>query len=83
MLLLVRLIDGYCLVILASVVLSWIQLPPDNPLVRFVSAATEPVLGPVRRILPDTGGFDFSAMLVLFALRIVRAQLIERAMSAF
>jgi YggT family protein len=83
MLLLVRLIDAYCLVLVASVVLSWVQLGPDNPLVRFVSAATEPVLGPVRRMLPQTGGFDFSAMLVLFALRMLRTQLLERAMSAF
>jgi YggT family protein len=63
------LIDGYSLVVLAAVVLSWIRLDEDNPLVKIVNALTEPVLGPIRRVLPDFGGIDFSPMLVLLALR--------------
>ena len=73
--LLALLIDGYSLVILAAVILSWIQLPEDNAIVRFVNSATEPVLGPVRRALPDLGGIDISPMLVLFGLRILRKML--------
>jgi YggT family protein len=69
------LIDGYSLVILAAVILSWIRLPEDNPLVRFVNAATEPVLGPIRRALPDMGGLDVSPMVVLFGLRVLRKML--------
>ena len=73
--LLALLIDGYSLVILAAVILSWIQLPEDNAIVRFVNSATEPVLGPVRRALPDLGGIDISPMIVLFGLRILRKML--------
>jgi YggT family protein len=63
------LVDLYSLVVLAAVVLSWIQLPDENPLVRFTRAATEPLLQPIRRVVPAIGGLDLSAMLLLFALR--------------
>lgn len=66
------LIDGYSLVVLASVILSWIRLDPDNPIVRVVEALTEPVLAPIRKVLPDLGGIDFSPMILLLGLRFVR-----------
>jgi YggT family protein len=69
------LIDGYSLVVLASVILSWIRLDPEHPIVRVVETLTEPVLAPIRKILPDFGGIDFSPMLLLFALRFVRSLL--------
>jgi YggT family protein len=69
------LIDGYSLVVLASVILSWIRLDPENPIVRVVEALTEPVLAPIRKVLPDFGGIDFSPMLLLFALRFLRSLL--------
>jgi YggT family protein len=73
--LLALLIDIYSLFVLAAVVLSWIRLSEDNPFVMFINRVTEPVLGPVRRLLPDLGGFDFSPMLVLMALRLLRGLL--------
>jgi YggT family protein len=73
--LLALLIDGYSLVILVAVILSWVQLPEDNPLVRITRQLTEPVLGPVRRMLPEMGGLDFSAMVVLSALRFLKRAL--------
>jgi YggT family protein len=66
------LIDIYSLIVLAAVVLSWLQLDPHNPVVRFVWAATEPVLEPIRRALPSLGGIDFSPMILLFVLRLLR-----------
>ena len=38
----------------------------------FVYQITEPVLGPIRRILPSFGGFDFSPMAVLIILVLLR-----------
>jgi YggT family protein len=69
------LIDGYSLVVLASVILSWIRLDPDNPIVKVVDALTEPLLGPIRKVLPDFGGIDFSPMLLLLGLRFLRGLL--------
>jgi YggT family protein len=69
--LLVRLIDLYSLVIVAAVVVSWTNLPRDNPVVRFLYAVTEPVLEPIRRVLPELGGIDFSPVVVIVVLRLV------------
>jgi YggT family protein len=73
--LLAGLIDLYSLVVLAAVVMSWVGLDPRSPLVTFVHALTEPVLSPIRRALPPMGGLDFSAMVLLFALQLVRGLL--------
>lgn len=70
--LIVRLLDIYSLIILAGVVLSWTGLPPDNPLVRIVRMLTEPVLGPIRRVLPTVGGIDFSPMVLLLLIGFLR-----------
>ena len=75
--LLVLLIDVYSLVVFVSVILSWVHLDPDNPLQRIVNTLTEPVLGRIRRVLPETGGFDLSPLLLLFALRLVRRLLLS------
>jgi YggT family protein len=72
---LARIFDLYSLVILAAVILSWVRLPPDNPFVRVISALTEPLLAPIRRILPDLGGIDISPMVLLVALRLLRGLL--------
>jgi YggT family protein len=69
--LLARLIDLYCLVIVAAIVVSWTNMPRDNPAVRFLHAVTEPVLEPVRRVLPTMGGIDFSPVVVIVLLRLV------------
>ncbi len=60
------------MVVLVAVVLSWIQLSPDNPLVRFTSAVVDPVLEPIRRLLPSFGGFDLSPMVLLLTISLLR-----------
>jgi YggT family protein len=70
--LLVRLLDLYTLVVLASVILSWTGLPYDHPLVRITRTLTEPLLAPIRRVLPTVGGFDFSPMVLLILLNLLR-----------
>lgn len=74
------LLDAYSLVVLGAVILSWIRLEPTNPLVRITSALTEPLLGPLRRVLPSFGGLDFSAMLLLFGIRMLRGALLTSGM---
>ena len=70
--LLVRLLDLYTLVLLAGVILSWTGLPYDHPLVRVTRALTEPVLAPIRRVLPTAGGIDFSPMVLLVLIGFLR-----------
>ena len=46
---------------------------PRNPIVQFLRQVTEPVLAPVRRLLPPwkTGGLDFSPLIVIIAIQFV------------
>ena len=81
-LLLVQLLDLYSLVVLGAVVISWIQLPPSNPIATFLLAMTEPLLAPIRRVLPDMGGLDFSPLVLLFGLRILRGLLLAAALGS-
>ena len=70
-----QIIDLYSLIVFVSVVMSWMQLPPSNPIAQFVHALTEPVLGPLRRALPSMGGLDFSPMVLLIGLQMLRGLL--------
>ena len=58
---LIKIIDLYSLIVFVAVILSWFQLPYDNPAVRFVNSLTEPLLQPIRRVLPDHGQDGFLA----------------------
>lgn len=57
--------------ILARVIISWTNPRGGGSLVAFVYQVTEPILAPIRRVLPPTSGIDWSpliAMLVLGAI---------------
>ena len=54
--------------ILVRVVFSYISPFPRNPVHRLAWDVTEPILQPVRRVLPPTMGFDLSPMIVSFAI---------------
>ncbi len=57
--------------IIGRVIMSWIDQPGAMRVTIILREITEPVLGPLRRILPNMGGLDFTpivAMLLLQAL---------------
>ena len=56
------------LLVLGRVLVSWVDPTGSNQVSRFLVEATEPLLAPVRRLLPQSGMFDFSALLVLIVL---------------
>jgi YggT family protein len=68
--------DAYTLIVLVAVICSWLRLPEDHPVIRFTSRLTEPVLTPIRRVLPSMGGIDISPMVLLLALRLIRRLLL-------
>ena len=74
--LLARLIDLYSLVVLVAVILSWVPLDRRNPLITITHALTEPVLAPIRRVIPPMAGLDLSAMVLLIALQILKGLLV-------
>ena len=69
------LIELYSFVILARVLMSWVNVDPYSPLARVIYDLTEPVLAPVRNLLPPAAGLDFSPIVVLVVLQIVGTML--------
>ena len=66
------------LVILARVILSWFpNVSYNNPLVQFVYAVTEPIMSPIRRVMPNTGMFDFTPMVAIIVIVIVQNILLQ------
>jgi YggT family protein len=63
----------YSWVIIAAALITWVSPDPRNPIVLFLRQVTEPVLAPVRRLLPPwkTGGLDFSPLIVILAIQFV------------
>jgi len=53
------------LAIFARVILSWLPVNPESPLVALLLGITEPILGPIRRALPRMGMFDLSPFFAL------------------
>jgi YggT family protein len=58
-----------CLLIRA--VFSWIEPYPKNRVHLITFQITEPVLAPVRRLVPPIGGFDIAFLLVFFAVSMI------------
>jgi YggT family protein len=83
--LLVTIIDLYFWVVIASAVLSWLiafnVVNPRNQIVGVIwdtlVKLTEPVLAPLRRILPNLGGIDISPVILLLALGFLRRLIVE------
>ena len=67
------LLGMYSWVIIAAALMTWVSPDPRNPIVMFLRRVTEPVLEPVRRMLPPwkTGGLDLSPLIVLIAIQFV------------
>ncbi len=72
--LIVLLLNLYLLAVLGRIILSWFPVSPDSPVASissFFYAITEPVLGPVRSVLPSIGMFDLSPIVVIIGIRIL------------
>jgi YggT family protein len=57
--------------LIARVVLSWTNPRGGGGLVAFVYQATEPILAPIRRVLPATGGIDWSPLIAMLILGVI------------
>lgn len=64
------------LAVLARVLLSWVRVSPYHPAVEFLYRITEPILAPLRRVIPPVGMVDISPVIALLLLQIVQQVLV-------
>ncbi|MBT8139785.1 MAG: YggT family protein [Gammaproteobacteria bacterium] len=67
------LLQFYFFAIIILVVISWVAPTTYNPAAVLLQQVTDPIIRPVRSALPDMGGLDFSPMVVLFVIYILRS----------
>ncbi len=67
------LIDVLTIAIFARVIISWFPVNPGNRLVDVLYQVTEPILAPLRRIIPRVGMIDLTPMIAIILLRVVAA----------
>jgi len=63
-------------IIIIRALLSWIPSTMSSPVARFLVAITEPILGPIRSILPYMG-LDISPMIAIFGLLLMDRFLVK------
>ena len=62
----------FVLLIFARAIISWFRISPYNPIVQFLHTMTEPVLAPVRRLMPQGMMMDFSPLIVIIVIAVLR-----------
>ena len=85
------LVQLYEWIVIAAVVISWLLafnvINYSNPFVRSlwqaIGAVTEPLLKPIRRLMPNLGGLDISPIVLLLACLFVRVVAIPEAQDLF
>ncbi len=65
------------ILIFARVILSWFPTQQGNPLVQMVFFVTEPILSPIRRVLPSMGTIDLSPMIAMILILIIQTVLVQ------
>jgi len=58
--------------IIARALLSWFNLSPTSPLVRILNDVTEPILAPLRRVIPTIGMIDITPLVAILLLQAVQ-----------
>jgi len=57
--------------IFIRVLLSWFPIDPRNPLVTILYEVTEPILEPLRRVVPRLGMIDISPMIAIILIQVI------------
>jgi YggT family protein len=69
------LVNIYFFALLAMIILSWVAPGSNHPAIYLLYQITEPVMAPLRKLLPPMGGLDFSPILVFVLINIIQIAL--------
>ena len=61
--------------IFARAIVSWFPIDQDGPIVKVLDAITEPILGPLRRVVPRVGLFDITPMVAILIIIVIQSVL--------
>lgn len=56
--------------IFVRAIVSWFNLDPRNPLIQMLDSITEPIIGPIRQIMPRLGMIDLSPLVAILLLNV-------------
>ena len=62
----------YSIVVVAAVIVSWVNPDPYNAIVRLIQALTEPVFAALRRYVPVVNGLDLAPLVAILLILFVR-----------
>lgn len=65
-------LEIYSFILLARVLVTWFRPDPNNAIIRFLFDVTEPVLRPIRNVLPQTGMMDFSPLVAFLIIMVLQ-----------
>jgi YggT family protein len=63
--------------IIVRALMSWFNPSPENPIVRIVFEITEPVLAPLRRIVPRIGMMDITPIVAILLMQVIESVLVQ------
>jgi YggT family protein len=65
--------------IVARALITWVPnlIDPRGPIAEFLYTITEPILAPIRSVMPRMGMFDFTPMIAIILLQVIREVLIR------
>jgi YggT family protein len=69
-------IDLYVMILLLRIWMQWARTDFYNPLSQFIVKVTQPIIGPLRRVIPSLGPIDSSSLLVAFLLMTIKYPLL-------
>ena len=73
----VRFVEVLCNILIVAIVaralLSWFTNDPRNPLIAALDQVTEPILAPLRRVLPRMGMFDLTPLVAVIILVVIQS----------
>ena len=65
------------ILIIVRALISWVSPDPYNPIVQFLYRATEPILHPIRRLIPFRSRIDFSSMIAIVILYCIQSFFVQ------
>ena len=63
------LVQVLVIAIFLRAIISWFRLAPDNPIMVILVQVTEPILSPLRRVVPSLGMFDITPWIAMILLQ--------------